>query len=427
MKRIPYLAALFAAASLFTASLSVHAQDAVPAGAAVQDDRVVITGGGSLLPVNNPPNGSGFYNLAWNPGGTKLAYIFSDTEFVSHIAVTDASATDPIVLDTGALEAGFPVSWTPDGQILYVGSGDFTDTSKPYTSELKRIAPEAGAVPEVIGSFEMGTGCGGGSPFPSDWVYWEEAGFGGNALVLRWTDYGILHSSNCGGSSLKLFAPQGGEDTPLVGDNYLEPVEGEPQFAVGRAVLSGDGKTLVAVRSTYNADGPVTSLVLIDLSTRELTDVTTTAQPEQVAWLADGSVLYSTRTTTGSLNAGLTDEQKTNFESIFGTSEFDVPAYEVAIHHLNPATGEDSQLYTAPASVIGRMQIAPDGQSLLFSQIANLDQWVLGIADGTLDIMADNDGSAQRALVPVTLYRLPFAGGEATVIAENLAQFRLKP
>jgi len=86
MKRIPYLAALFAAASLFTASLSVHAQDAVPAGAAVQDDRVVITGGGSLLPVNNPPNGSGFYNLAWNPGGTKLAYIFSDTEFVSHIA-----------------------------------------------------------------------------------------------------------------------------------------------------------------------------------------------------------------------------------------------------------------------------------------------------------------------------------------------------
>lgn len=426
MKRIPYLAAVFVALGLFGFGLSVHAQDAVPAGAAVQDKTVVITGGGALLPVNNPPNG-GFLSLAWNPGGTKLAYILYKEDFTTSIAVTDANASEAIVLDTGALEAGFPVSWTPDGQILYVGAGDFTDTSKPYSSELKRIAPEAGAVAESIGVFEMGTGCGGGSPFPGDWAYWEESGFGGNGLVLQWTDYGILHSSNCGGSGLKLFAPQGGEDTPLMGDNYLQTTPDQPQFAVGRSVLAGDGKTLAAVRSTYNAEGPVTALVLIDLSTRVLTDVTTSAQPEQLAWLADGSLLYSTRTISSNIMEGVSEEGKQNFANIMGSNEFDIPAYEVGIHHLNPATGDDSELYSASAYVIGRMQVTVDGQALIFSQIANMNQWVSGIADGTLDIMADNDGSAQRALVPVTLYRLPFAGGEATAIAENLAQFRLKP
>lgn len=426
MKRIPYLGALLVAAGLFSFSLGVRAQDNVPVGAAVQNDTVVITGNGALTPVNNPTNG-GYLSLTWNPGGTKLAYIFMDAEYTTHIAVTDANASEPIVLDTGALEAGFPVSWTPDGQVLYVGAGDFTDTSKPYSSEFKRIAPEAGAVAETIGTFEMGTGCGGGSPFPGDWAYWEESGFGGNALVLQWTDYGILHSSNCGGSGLKLFAPQGGEDTPLVGDNYLEPVEGEPQFAVGRAVLAGDGKTLAAVRSTYNADGPVTSLVLIDLSTRELTDVPTSLPPEQLAWLADGTLFYSTRTVTGNWLEGMTEEGKQKVAEVLGSADFEIPAYEVSIHHLNPATGDDSELYSADAYVIGRMQVTPDGQSLIFSQVANLDQWLNRIADGTLDVMADSDGSAQRALVPVTLYRLPFAGGEATVVGENLAQFRLKP
>ena len=124
---------------------------------------------------------------------------------------------------------------------------------------------------------------------------------------------------------------------------------------------------------------------------------------------------------------GLTDEQKQKVSSALGSSEFEIPTYEVAIHHLNLTTGDDSQLYTASAYVIGRMQVTADGQALLFSQIANIDRWLTGIADGTLDIMADADGAAQRALVPVTLYRLPFAGGEAAALAENLAQFRMKP
>ncbi len=417
--------ALLALISLF--SLSVKAQDNVPALAAVQNNNLVILGGSAPITVSNAPN-KGILSLAWNPGGTKLAYIINDADFQAHIAVTDANGSAPVVLDTGRLESGFPVSWTPDGQVLFVGVGDFSDTSKPYTSELKRVAPEAGAAAEVIGSFEMGVGCGGGSPLPADWEYWEEAGFGGTALILQWTDYGILHSSNCGGGGLALFAPQGGENTPLVSDNFLQPTPDQPQQQVARAVLVADGKTIAAVRSTYNDAGPINSLVLIDISTRTLTEVKTSAAPDQLAWLADGSLFYSARTKTSDLMAGITDAaQKQNITTALGSADFEMPAYEVGIHHLNVTTGEDSVIHSAPAYAIGRIAVTKDGQALVFSQIANLDVWLDGIAKGTIDIVKDVDGTAQRAAVPVTLYRLPLGGGEAAVIGEQLAQFRLKP
>ncbi len=427
MKRISYLVVIWVLSSLFSLSLTVQAQDNIPALAAVQNDNLVILGGSTPITVDNTPN-KGFLSLAWNPGGTKLAYIFTDAEFNAHIAVTDAVGSAPVVLDTGKLESGFPVNWTPDGQVLFVGSGDFSDTSKPYTVDIKRIAPEVGATAETIGSFEMGTGCGGGSPLPSDWAYWEDTGFGGNSLILQWTDYGILHSSNCGGGGLTLFAPQGGENTPLMNDNYLQPTPDQPQQAVGRAVLAADGKTLAAVRSTYNDAGPVNSLVLIDLSTRTVTDVKTVVAPDQLMWLADGSLFYSARTKTGNLMTAITDAtQKQNVATALGSSDFEMPSYEVSIHHLNLSSGEDKVIYTADAYAIGRMAVTSDGQALVFSQIGNLGDWLKAIADGTVNMQTDNDGAAQRALVSWNLYRLPLGGGDPVVVGDHLAQFRLKP
>lgn len=413
-------------AVLLSMTLIADAQEGAPTGAAVQNGQMVITGGATPLVVDHPAN-KGFLSLAWNPGGTKLAYIYSDPDFQAHIAVTDASGSPPVVLDTGRLEAGFPVSWTPDGQVLFVGGRDLNDVSEPYQSNLMRIAPEAGAAAELIGTFEMGVGCGGGSPLPADWAYWAEAGFGGTALVLQWTDYGILHSSNCGGGGLKLFAPQGGEDTPLFSENFLQPTPDQPQQHVARAVLAADGRTLAAVRSTYDDAGPVNSLVISDLATREAKDVVTAAAPDQLAWLADGSLFYSTRTMAANLLTTLTDPQKQNVAAVLGSVDFELPSNEVSIHHFNPATGEDRVIHSAPAYAIGWMNVTPDGQALLFSQIANLDAWLTAIGDGTLDINADMDGTAQKALVPVTVYRLPLGGGSAAVVGENWAQFRLKP
>src|SRR4051794_7880968 len=124
------IGAILGLISLFSLNLMVQAQDTTPALAAVQNGNPVILGAGTSVTVNNPAN-RGILSLAWNPGGTKLAYIIYDEHFETHISVTDANGSEPVVLNTGKLESGFPVSWTPDGQVLFVGAGDFSDTSKP--------------------------------------------------------------------------------------------------------------------------------------------------------------------------------------------------------------------------------------------------------------------------------------------------------
>ena len=426
MRQFKVILVLAALMSVFSLSLSVQAQDTTPALAAIQNGNVVIMGAGTSVTVKNPPN-KGFLNLAWNPGATKLAYISYDEQFETHISVTDATGSDPIVLNTGKLEAGFPVSWTPDGQVLFVASGDPSDMSKPYQVNLERIAAEAGAAPEMIGTFVMGVGCGGGSIFPGDWLYSEEAGFGGDSLILQYTDYGVLHSTVCSGGGMALFAPQGGQDTPLAGDNVLQTTPNQPQQQVGRATLSSDGKTLAAIRTTYAEPTLKRELVLIDLSTRIITEVKTAAVPEQIAWQADGSLFYSTQTQKGNLTANLTAEQKANVEKVFGSADMEVPSNEVTIHKLNPTSGDDQVIYTAAAYAIGRMAVTKDGQALVFSQIANMDKWIAGMGDGTLDVLNDTNNTAQRAVVPVSVNRLPLAGGDVTVIGDNLGQFRLKP
>jgi len=427
MKRfIAIMVVVLALISVFCLSLNVEAQDTTPALAAIQNGNLVITGGGISVTVKNPAN-TGFQSLAWNPGGTKLAYIMSGQQADAQIAVTDSNGSDPVVLNTGKLESGFPVSWTPDGQVMFVGAGDPSDASKPYQVDIKRIAPEAGASPEVIGTFAMGVGCGGGSIFPGDWLYSEEAGFGGNALILQYTDYGILHSSTCSGGGLALFAPQGGQDTPLAGDNFLQPTPDQPQQQVGRAELSSDGKTLAAIRTTYVEPKLKHELVLIDLSTRNLTEVKSAAEPDQLTWQADGSLFYSTQTQKGLLTDKLTADQKANVTKIFGSSDLGVPTNEVSIHKLNPTSGDDQVIYSGAGYAIGRMAVTKDGQALVFSQIANMDKWVEGMANGTLDVLNDTDNTAQRAAVPVSLYKLPLAGGDAIVIGDNWEQFRLKP
>ena len=106
-----------------------------------------------------------------------------------------------------------------------------------------------------------------------------------------------------------------------------------------------------------------------------------------------------------SLAANLTAEQKANIEKVFGSADMEVPTNEVSIHKLNPKTGDDQVLYTAQAYAVGHMAVTRDGQALIFSQIANMDKWIEGMGNGTLDVINDVDNSAQLAAVPVSVCR----------------------
>jgi hypothetical protein len=414
--------------ALFTLLLvsGVYAQNEVTTDfAGVREGTIYVYHGTEVAAeITNPPN-KGIFSLAWSPDGSKLAYIMSDENFQARVWVVDAQGGTPVMLEAaGQSEVGFPVTFTPDGAVLYVQAGTNAANPTPeYRVNLNRITPEAGAQPETLGSVIFGVGCGGGSIIPADWQYWAESGFGGNYQTLLWTDYGVLHSITCGGSGLALFDPEVGEDkylTPITMTDFGMP---QPDENIGRTALASDGKTLAAVKIDYVEPAPINSLVFVDLETGTITDQVTTGQPEQLAWANDGTLYYTTREVSGDLLADLTPEQRQVFETMgFLTS---VDSYKVDIRHLNPATGEDDRVYTADAYQIGRLRVAAD-DSVWFSQIANLKNWVEGIANGTLDLAADMDGSQQRALVPVSVYRLdPASGQNLELMADHLSQFIL--
>jgi hypothetical protein len=378
---------------------------------------------GTLVTVDNPPHRM-IEGLVWNADGTKLAYALYDEDYSKHIMVTDAQGSAPVRLATGRLEAGFPFAFLPDDSILYVGQVDFLLDGSQYRPQLLRIAPEAGAQPETFGpgSMDYRVGCGGGSSFPGDWQYWDESrGFGGNALSLQLTDYGLLHSVNCGGVGLALLDLNSG-DSQLIGPEGMDDA-GHVDSALARAVVSPDGKWLAAVRNQYSAAGIARSLALVNLETLEITDLTTAAQPDQLAWGSDGTLFYSSAMQSHDLAAELTAEQSAALERALGYAFDFLPAYTVAIHSLNPATGEEAELYSADAYFIGRMAAA-DGR-LLFSQIANGLDWLRGLADGTINMMTDETGEAQRAAVPVGLYQLDLSSGAVTQIGADVRQFTL--
>lgn len=405
----------------------VAAQDVGQPFTAVQDGNIYIYGvGDSPVLVNNPPN-KGFGTINWNPDGTKLTYIMYDEQYRTVLMVADTSGT-ATMLNAGDLEAGFPASFAADGNILYVQQGVFpNDVNTPYQVLINQIAPTADAQPQTLGQFNFVVGCGGGSLLPSDWQYWGESGFGGNFLTLELTPSGLIHSTACSGLGLAVLDLNSGEDKPL-GDTVIPggPNAFSSTGGIGRAVLSPDGAQLAAIHVEYAEPQLIQTLVTIDLASGTVTTVTTADSPDQVTWGTDGTLFYSTKIEREDLGIPI-DTSNQTLANAFGTEADHMPGYEVSIHQVNPGTGDDQTLYTAPAYVIGRLRATQDGSALLFSQIPNLNGWIEGLVDGSIDMMQDVSGDQQRAAVPVTLFQLPLDGSSSTPIEiGNLAQFSLQ-
>lgn len=401
----------------------VAAQDTGSVGyAGVKDNTLVIVqADGSSIRVDNPEN-QGLTHLAWSPDGSKLAYVLIDAEYDWHLMVVNADGTNPEMLaNTGSVEASYPIAWTSNQQILFAQPPQTFD-SEQYLITLAVIAPEATAPATLLGQVPVGVGCGGGSPLPADWQYWTETGFGGSPMTLQWTDYGVLYSLMCGGSGYALLDPQTGESrflTPVtVQNNMISPVEN-----ISRAKLSPDGTTLVAIRTVYAEPDPVESVVLVDLATGTITDVPTSMQPDQVAWSASGDVYYAARSVADpDLLDDLTPEQRARLEAL-GTG-FVIGSNMVTIAQVNVQTHTETVIHTAGAHYVGRLVEAPDG-SLWFSLIPNMQAWLQGIGDGTIDPLNDVDNRQQLATVPVSVYRA--ADGQIESIVENFNQFTLRP
>ncbi len=348
---------------------TVGAQATVPPFAAVEGDTLtLVDADGASRPLLT--NDNGFTYLAWNAAGTQLAYLQRGPQWENTLGVVEAATGQVTQLETASITPGFNLSWMADGRILFAANNFEMPVpeGQGVNIDLFAIEPQAGAEAQRLGTVVFGTGCGGGSPLPADWIYWRETGgFGGYFLTLAETPYGIVYSLNCMGTSLGLLDPATGESVEL-----------STNFA--KAVVSPDGEQVAGIEASMT-DRSVQRVLLLTLATREITELAFSASPDLLTWSADGSRLYySVRELSANLVSDLSRNDQIALNEKLGYEVTDLPAYTSALRQFDLSSGADAELFSGSSYAIGR--IAEGAGAVYFSLIPNLNAWLDAVLRG---------------------------------------------
>ncbi|MBW4437703.1 MAG: SH3 domain-containing protein [Pleurocapsa minor GSE-CHR-MK-17-07R] len=261
-----------------------------------------------------------------------------------------------------------------------------------------------------LGRITVGISCGGGFPYPGDIVWFNEVGYNGRAFRIALTDYGLLHTGDCAGTTTRL--------TDLTSGTSIEIGTN-----LSQAALSPDGQRVAGVVSATEPNNP-DRLQIVDLETLESIIIEPADTPQRIAWATDGSGLlyYSTRLFAEPID--ITGVPNTPYLG----STTDLVAHITSIYAIDPDTLETQVLLDGGYFWdIGRLLPAPDG-NLFFSTIPNGDAWVEALRDGTA---ATGDGSFEawvRDYFPVSLWVTnPFLDSptDVTLLGENMANAAL--
>ncbi|HLU08845.1 MAG TPA: SH3 domain-containing protein [Oceanobacillus sp.] len=361
-------------------------------------------------------------DLGWSFSGDTLGYALAELDettmgYFYNLYVTDANGSAPVQVATG-LYFGMPVAFrTQDGsEVIYAKSGGPAETNDPNSAGAERVQvfaqPVDGTAESalLLGEFTFGLGCGGGSPYPADFVYMLQAGYGGRGLILQNTPAGLLHSTNCTGSGTGLLNLQTGESTEL-------------STNLSRVSVSPDGNQIVGIADEQPGFGSGT-LTVVDLTTLEATPLTTTAAPDQVAFGADGYIYYSVRERSNQVVAG--SDAATDALRNFGIDDSGLVLYNLAIYRIRPDGTDETLLFEGTGHGVGQLLPAPDG-SFYFNVVPSGEAWVQAITSGELTM---GDVPAELVMTryfPPTLYRVAAGETTATPVADGLMFVALNP
>ncbi len=380
-------------------AIPLRAQQAVPPIAAITDGNVwLVNLNGGRQPITTT---GGYDDPFWNADGSLLGFTGDSPGGGRTLFVSDLTDR-PLTQLASGLAPLFPAGFSPDGsQLVYALAGGSS------LIEVYRFAPQAGASPTLLGTFQYNGSCSSGSgaqlPNESHFNFDSRDRFGGSGHdgVLALTSFGLLHDSSCARLDLYLMTPQTGRDVRLF--SAADAVFVSPEQA---RVVVRTGSTLSFVNSEQ---GPYTQIQPADT-------------PDQVGFGLPGSseIFYSTRKATGPtpLPAGMAD--------VLGGIFFQMPtSYEVSLHRFSLRTGIDDTLYTASAFGIGRIALTADGGTVIFSQTPNPDAWVQALADKRLTTADLTTGAG--AFAQTEIYALALADKSVVRLGQNIAQMALNP
>lgn len=386
--------------------------------AAVVDDNIFIYGltdqpaQVTFNELNPSFTSSSVNQLAWNADGSLLAFVqrsvSSNGEFfiISHDIVVVNFATSVIYALNVQASPTFPISFLPDGRLMFAQEGGYVEGSSTLQIiNVLAIVPDGEAQPEQIGTFSFVYGCRDGSSFPTTTLYWEEAGgLGGNGLLLASTSAGIVHTPICTGQGVSLLSPDG--------NSIALNTE------ITRAKLSSDGNRLVGIAGQ--------DILVYDLMTQTEQRIDIESVPNQVAWGAAGSndVYYSVITEGPTLR--FEGDRLAAFTTFIGYELTEIPTFGLNIRRRNLTSNDDTTVYGGFGSSIGRMKLTADGTQLIFSVIPNPNPWVDAALAGELGTSDTRNYANERVLLPVEIVSLDVASGNSTVIGTGQQQFTLR-
>lgn len=395
---------------------SINAQEAVY-GLGVSDGDLYIYTSAQSISLTQDGQGN-FDHVAWH--GNVVAFSRRDSERDESLWIS-INRQPPFILVTG-LDPFYPFTFTPEGNILFAANTPVENNTQ-FMTDVFTVAPEEGASPHLVGRIDSTVavigGCGGGSPLPTDWQYWNESGFGGRHHTLAQTPFGIVYTLDCAGGRTALLNLETNRITEL-GQNF------------GNVNLSADQAYLVGTVFDSRTPEIPKKLAIVDLQTTEFRLIETEATPDQVVWSADGDAIFYTVYEVLPESIPMTEAEQETMSLYFGAGDGPFqgfPLHQVQIRRYDLLANADEVIYIAPEDVasIGRL-FAVDEGTLIFSQIPNLQNWIAAIADGQIDLSSTEDTTAyQLATVPVQIVKLELDTGDLTEIGKGINLFTPAP
>jgi hypothetical protein len=316
------------------------------------------------------------YHLNWSPTATHLLYYVDSYEahMPRQLRVADATGNSQTVTEEAAFVQ--PAGWSWNGSHIVFRTdtgtyGEVTDGPARQIQELWTIEISKNSIlgtPDLQGQVSFGEGCGGGGRSESANVYEREGGFAYGYLsgVIIWTPADILlYTDNCTNRHVSRF--------DLANNVALEPYpEGLRSLSI-----STQGEMWVAINDANQ-------LVTGSPDSLETTVITTSAAPEIVTYgQVSGNIYYTTLEITA--DAELMAQMGTLDPRIQIQPFFDTTF--ASLMKLDPATGEETELYAGDGYAYARMQETADG-SLLFSRVQDLAELQVAVENG--EVTAEN-------------------------------------
>lgn len=336
-------------------------------------------------------------HFRWSPDGSRLAF----TEQRSGDVYIAATSSAPVkVAQTSPL--GFPPTWSPDGSQLAFAVMSNQTVGNDAVMQIQAV-PSTGGLPHAVSSFTFGGGCGGGSDNPDIPLYYDEAGYEGNAYSLVWTAQGFVTATNCVGAGLRL--------TDLGGSKVWELPK------LSRVAISSDRTHAVGLNGDLR-QGPAAG-VIVDVANGTVTQFSTPANADQFAWTLDGKqIIYSTQGQAQAITLNLQSPYASSVPSSYASEK--LPNNIVSLWLMSITGDQPVQLYNnQQAYQIGRISVGRAGSPVMFSVVkatgvlvklinenASLDQLLAAVPGVKLVTVSTNPGSAKAGYPP------PFDGGQ---------------